>query len=93
MGLVLLFSNHFKFDGLFTEENLDSGDKFVTLSFVHANVLQQGKSSFKMKQLPFMAILCTVMLFIVYRTTNYQYHEVEVRAIRNLLDIVIYTLK
>ncbi|XP_054802998.1 uncharacterized protein LOC129306415 isoform X2 [Prosopis cineraria] len=37
-----------------------------------------GKSSFKMKQLPFMAILCTVMLFIVYRTTKYQYHEVEI---------------
>ncbi|XP_028767630.1 uncharacterized protein LOC114744705 isoform X2 [Neltuma alba] len=37
-----------------------------------------GKSSLKMKQLPFMAILCTVMLFIVYRTTKYQYHEVEV---------------
>ncbi|KAI9121513.1 hypothetical protein K1719_008546 [Acacia pycnantha] len=37
-----------------------------------------GKSSFKIKQLPFMAILCTVMLFIVYRTTKYQDHEVEI---------------
>ncbi|KAK7412291.1 hypothetical protein VNO78_03744 [Psophocarpus tetragonolobus] len=37
-----------------------------------------GKSSFKMKQLPFMAVLCTVMLFIVYRTTRYQYHEEEI---------------
>ncbi|RDX68900.1 hypothetical protein CR513_52057, partial [Mucuna pruriens] len=36
-----------------------------------------GKSSFKMKQLPFMAVLCTVMLFIVYRTTKYQYHQEE----------------
>ncbi|XP_027339583.1 uncharacterized protein LOC113853258 isoform X1 [Abrus precatorius] len=37
-----------------------------------------GKSSFKMKQLPFMAVLCIVMLFIVYRTTKYQYHEEEI---------------
>jgi len=32
-----------------------------------------------MKQLPFMAVVCTVMLFIVYRTTKYQYHQEEVR--------------
>ncbi|RZB82671.1 hypothetical protein D0Y65_031673 [Glycine soja] len=37
-----------------------------------------GKSSFKMKQLPFLAVLCTIMLFIVYRTTKYQYHQEEV---------------
>ncbi|KOM53831.1 hypothetical protein LR48_Vigan09g249000 [Vigna angularis] len=37
-----------------------------------------GKSSFKIRQLPFMAVLCTVMLFIVYRTTKYQYHQEEV---------------
>ncbi|XP_058771619.1 uncharacterized protein LOC131644995 isoform X1 [Vicia villosa] len=37
-----------------------------------------GKSSFKMKQLPFMAVVCTVMLFIVYRTTKYQYHQEEI---------------
>lgn len=36
-----------------------------------------GKSSFKMKQLPFMAVVCTV-LFIVYRTTKYQYHQEEI---------------
>lgn len=45
----------------------------------------QGKSSFKMKQLPFMAVLCTVMLFIVYRTTKYQYHQEEVRDQLNSL--------
>ncbi|XP_043697793.1 uncharacterized protein LOC122648643 isoform X2 [Telopea speciosissima] len=33
----------------------------------------EGTHGFKMKRLPFMAILCAVMLFIVYRTTNYQY--------------------
>ncbi|XP_027933164.1 uncharacterized protein LOC114188734 [Vigna unguiculata] len=37
-----------------------------------------GKSSFKIRQLPFMAVLCTVMLFIVYRTTKYQYHQEEI---------------
>lgn len=37
-----------------------------------------GKSSFRMKQLPFMAVVCTVMLFIVYRTTKYQYHQEEI---------------
>lgn len=34
-----------------------------------------GTCGFKMK--PFMGIVCTVMLFIVYRTTNYQYLETE----------------
>ncbi|KAE9595011.1 hypothetical protein Lalb_Chr18g0059861 [Lupinus albus] len=36
-----------------------------------------GKSSFKIKQLPFMAFVLTVMLFIVYRTTMYQYQQEE----------------
>ncbi|XP_054776784.1 uncharacterized protein LOC129285222 isoform X2 [Prosopis cineraria] len=36
-----------------------------------------GKSCLKMKQLPLMAVACTVMLFIFYRTTSYQYHETE----------------
>lgn len=39
-----------------------------------------GKCRFKMKQLPFMGIVCTVMLFIVYRTTNYQYQQTEMEA-------------
>ncbi|KAJ7968487.1 Lysine ketoglutarate reductase trans-splicing-like protein (DUF707) [Quillaja saponaria] len=34
-------------------------------------------SGFKMKQLPFMAIVCAVMLFIVYKTTNYQFLHTE----------------
>lgn len=37
----------------------------------------QGKYGFKMKQLPFMAVICSVMLFIVYRTTNYQYLQTK----------------
>lgn len=36
-----------------------------------------GTCGFKMKQLPFMGIVCTVMLFIVYRTTNYQHKRTE----------------
>ncbi|PON70994.1 hypothetical protein PanWU01x14_077040 [Parasponia andersonii] len=36
-----------------------------------------GKCGFKMKQLSFMGIVCTVMLFIVYRTTNYQHKQTE----------------
>ncbi|EYU43400.1 hypothetical protein MIMGU_mgv1a022983mg [Erythranthe guttata] len=31
----------------------------------------------KMKQLPFMGVVCTVMLFIIYRTTNYQHQQTE----------------
>lgn len=39
----------------------------------------QGKpGSNKMKQVPFMGIVCVVMLVIVYRTTNYQYQQTEV---------------
>lgn len=30
-----------------------------------------------------MAVVCTVMLFIVYRTTKYQYHQEEVRNLYN----------
>ncbi|XP_030467922.1 uncharacterized protein LOC115686690 isoform X1 [Syzygium oleosum] len=36
-----------------------------------------GKCGIKMKQLPFMGIICVVMLFIVYRTTKYQYRQTE----------------
>lgn len=35
------------------------------------------KSGLKMKLLPFMGVLCTAMLFVVYRTTIYQYHHTE----------------
>lgn len=43
-------------------------------------MLLQGNCGFKMRQLPFMGVICTVMLFIVYRTTDYQYHKTEVYA-------------
>ncbi|KAK7252188.1 hypothetical protein RIF29_35969 [Crotalaria pallida] len=36
-----------------------------------------GKSSFKIKRLSFLAVVCTVMLFIVYRTAKYQYYQAE----------------
>ncbi|XP_019176024.1 PREDICTED: uncharacterized protein LOC109171394 isoform X1 [Ipomoea nil] len=36
-----------------------------------------GICGMKMKQLPFMGIIFTVMLFIVYRTTNFQYQRTE----------------
>ncbi|XP_010278336.1 PREDICTED: uncharacterized protein LOC104612579 isoform X2 [Nelumbo nucifera] len=39
-----------------------------------------GTHGFKMKQLPFMGIVCATMLFIVYRTTNYQYQHTEMEA-------------
>ncbi|CAJ1936368.1 unnamed protein product [Sphenostylis stenocarpa] len=37
-----------------------------------------GKSGLKMKQLPFMAVVSTVMLFVVYRTLKYQYYQEEI---------------
>ncbi|KAH6795426.1 hypothetical protein C2S51_036412 [Perilla frutescens var. frutescens] len=36
-----------------------------------------GLGGTKMKQLPFMGVVCTVMLFFIYRTTNYQYQQTE----------------
>ncbi|GAB2212837.1 hypothetical protein Droror1_Dr00020833 [Drosera rotundifolia] len=38
----------------------------------------QGMHAYRLKQLPFMAIVCIVMLFVVYRTTNYQYLQTEI---------------
>ncbi|KAJ7946925.1 Lysine ketoglutarate reductase trans-splicing-like protein (DUF707) [Quillaja saponaria] len=42
-------------------------------------MFEQGKSGsgFKMRQFPFMAIMCAGMLFIVYKTTNYQFLQAE----------------
>ncbi|KAL7102907.1 hypothetical protein ACP275_08G147400 [Erythranthe tilingii] len=37
----------------------------------------------KMKQLPFMGVVCTVMLFIIYRTTNYQHQQTEMDSRSN----------
>lgn len=39
-----------------------------------------GKCGFKMTQLPFMGVVCTVMLFVVYRITNYQYQHTEMEG-------------
>ncbi|KAM1796913.1 hypothetical protein ACFX11_037091 [Malus domestica] len=50
-----------------------------------------GKSGIKMKQLSFMGVVCTVMLFVVYRTTNYQYQayqQTEMDAKWNPFDTV-----
>ncbi|PQQ07222.1 uncharacterized protein Pyn_15374 [Prunus yedoensis var. nudiflora] len=50
-----------------------------------------GKCGLKMKQLSFMGVVCTVMLFIVYRTTNYQYQayqQTEMDAKWNPFDTV-----
>ena len=47
----------------------------------------QGKPGFnKMKQLPFMGIVCIVMLVIVYRTTNYQYQQTEVQWLQKIFE-------
>ncbi|KAF7840242.1 lysine ketoglutarate reductase trans-splicing-like protein [Senna tora] len=42
-----------------------------------SNLYDGGKSSFKTIQLPFMAIMCIVMLFLYYRTLKYQYRQAE----------------
>ncbi|CAL5321833.1 unnamed protein product [Camellia sinensis] len=41
-------------------------------------LFDRGTCRVKMKQLQFMGIACTVMLFIVYRTTNYQYRQTAI---------------
>ncbi|KAK4589959.1 hypothetical protein RGQ29_020505 [Quercus rubra] len=49
--------------------------------FKKRNALSDGgKCGFKMKQLPFMGVVCTVTLFIVYRITNYQYQQTEMEG-------------
>uniref|UniRef100_A0A7N0V071 Lysine ketoglutarate reductase trans-splicing related 1 n=2 Tax=Kalanchoe fedtschenkoi TaxID=63787 RepID=A0A7N0V071_KALFE len=46
-----------------------------------------GGNTLKMKrQLPFMGAACVVMLFIVYRTTNYQYQQTEMEEKRDPFD-------
>ncbi|KAJ0017183.1 hypothetical protein Pint_10704 [Pistacia integerrima] len=46
------------------------------------------KFGVKMKQVQFMGIICTVMLFIVYRTTYYQYKQTEMESKLNPFDTV-----
>ncbi|KAF5475622.1 hypothetical protein F2P56_007414 [Juglans regia] len=36
-----------------------------------------GKCGLKMRQLPFMGVVCTVAFFFVYRITNYQHRQTE----------------
>lgn len=45
-----------------------------------------GAFGFRMRQLAFMAVVCIVMLFIVYRTTSYQYQKTEIEAKRHPFD-------
>ncbi|XP_047323864.1 uncharacterized protein LOC124927488 [Impatiens glandulifera] len=39
-----------------------------------------GMKGKMMKQLPFMGLITMVMLLVVYRTTNYQYHQTEIES-------------
>ncbi|GAB2301151.1 hypothetical protein Dimus_035184 [Dionaea muscipula] len=48
----------------------------------------QGIHGYRLKQLPFMAVVCMMMLFIVYRTTNFQYRETEIEADLHPFDSV-----
>ncbi|KAF9683527.1 hypothetical protein SADUNF_Sadunf04G0023000 [Salix dunnii] len=51
---------------------------FRSWKLLRRNTFCDGvKSGLKMKQLPFMGVICTVMLFVVYRTTVYQYQHTE----------------
>lgn len=43
--------------------------------------MQETFSRKMKKQMPFTGLVCLVMLFVVYRTTNYQHHQTEVRFI------------
>ncbi|KAF6138905.1 hypothetical protein GIB67_025634 [Kingdonia uniflora] len=42
----------------------------------------------KMKQMPLLGIVCLTMLFVVYRTTNYQYQDTQMEDILQIIDIV-----
>ncbi|XP_038712790.1 uncharacterized protein LOC120006722 isoform X1 [Tripterygium wilfordii] len=54
---------------------------FKSFQSVKKNALfDAGKYGLKMKQLPFMGVVCTVMLFIIYRTTNYQYKQTQIET-------------
>ncbi|XP_021740491.1 uncharacterized protein LOC110706831 isoform X2 [Chenopodium quinoa] len=45
-----------------------------------------GAHGFRMRQLAFMAFVCIAVMFIVYRTTSYQYHQTEIDAERHPFD-------
>lgn len=44
------------------------------------SIFDGGICGAKMKPLPFMGVVCTLMLFVVYRTTNYQYRQTEMES-------------
>ncbi|XP_057764520.1 uncharacterized protein LOC130985528 isoform X3 [Salvia miltiorrhiza] len=48
--------------------------------FLFDRVELQRVLGMKMKQLPFMGVVCTVMLFIIYRTTIFQYQQTEMES-------------
>ncbi|XP_073131952.1 uncharacterized protein [Henckelia pumila] len=43
-------------------------------------LFDRGACGAKMAQLPFMAVVCILTLFIIYRTTNYQYQQAEMES-------------
>ncbi|XP_057536491.1 uncharacterized protein LOC130814446 isoform X6 [Amaranthus tricolor] len=47
-----------------------------------------GAHGCRMSQLAFMAFVCIAMMFIVYRTTNYQYQQTEMDAKRHPFDSI-----
>ncbi|KAF8413954.1 hypothetical protein HHK36_001951 [Tetracentron sinense] len=53
-----------------------------------ALIFSSGKKGIKMKRFRFLGILCTIMLFIVYRTTKYQYQHTEMEARLHPFDTV-----
>ncbi|KAK4786643.1 hypothetical protein SAY86_010476 [Trapa natans] len=46
-----------------------------------------GRCGVRMKQLPFMGILCIGMVFVVYRTMIYQHHQTQIDARMDPFDI------
>lgn len=95
MGYVVLSTNFVNLNFL---SSISDKESFTICMEIHLQhyisyisiLLYQGKSGFKNRQLPFMAVVCTVMLFIIYRTTKYQYHEEEVWHHKNYFELIIY---
>ncbi|KAF9672293.1 hypothetical protein SADUNF_Sadunf11G0026300 [Salix dunnii] len=59
---------------------------FRSWKLLKRNYFDGVKFRLKMKQLPFMGFLFTTMLFIVYRTTTYQYKHTEMEEISHPFD-------
>ncbi|CAN1284269.1 hypothetical protein LINPERPRIM_LOCUS18569 [Linum perenne] len=51
-------------------------------------IFDGGKCGFKATQLPMMLALCTTMLFVVYRTTHYQYQQTEMEGKLHPFDTI-----